>query len=127
MELQYRDPSTPLTIEQSEIRKMVYKQISGQPETFNMSTWFYVPQPFVVEMARVHGEACHTTRCVAGWAQFYAHGKSTLINVDQDAITAMGLTWDEYSYGCEFGLFYSPDRIALAAMKRLAEVAVDDG
>lgn len=118
----WRDERTPLTIEQSAARKQVYKQISTDPESFSMRQWERVP---VIE---IEGPWCATTRCVAGWAQYYAHGYVDVASVDQDAVTALGLTWGEYISGDlrAMGLFHCPDKTALAAMKRLAEVEPGD-
>jgi hypothetical protein len=120
----FRDPSVPLTLEQLTLRKQVYKQISTDPETFFMNTW---------ERLRSTGGACKTTRCVAGWAQFFVRGAVYeegseplgIPPVDTDAIILLGLTEDEYdSIGCGYfdeGLFYLDEDAALERMRQLAQ------
>jgi len=110
----FRDPATPLSLEQRELRKQVYKQIDADPDTFDMSSW--------ESSVDVTGARCGTTRCVAGWAQFFARGEvfpHDAVSVKQDAITLLGLTHDEYYCG-GFVLFYTSNERALAWMKQLA-------
>lgn len=121
----YRDPSTPLTTAQAMMRKKVYDQISNHPDEFDMA-WWSRTNTFVNPEMEI--EACGTTRCVAGWAQFFAKGEVDTYNVKTDAIELMGLTREEYFDHDEEGyldvntaLFHVNDSKAVAWMKRLAE------
>lgn len=121
--LKWRD-ETPLTFEQVEYRKMVYKQISADDESFDMGSWEWSPETLGHALRLLpEFNNCRTTRCVAGWAQFYAKGAVREPTVEQDAIDAMGLSWLDYrgTDPAKVGLFRTNADDALARMKVLAE------
>src|ERR1700679_572181 len=108
----FRDPSTPLSIEQSELRKRTLKEIESDPRGFDMNSWEIHRHP--------NQHYCGTTRCIAGWAQFLARGavyeygdKALGIpHVDDDAIGLLGLTAVEFGGtdpADDDGLFYVPN------------------
>lgn len=127
MRLEFRDPATPLQPHQLHLRWLVYTQITTKPETFGMGGWEVSP-------LRVSYQAgCKTTRCVGGWAQWYAEGEVDEDTVEQSAVSNMGLTYAEY-FGLppgtaagsaaiwHDGLFYASEDAAVARMKVLADV-----
>lgn len=122
--MEFRDRNTPLTLEQSEMRKMVHKQITYDPGSLDMSAWEFIPQAWVSELARMTDVACGTTRCVAGWAQYLARGYVDRGTVMQDAVRALGLTWAEYRGGdpATVGLFHTYNADAVKRMAWLATV-----
>lgn len=117
----FRDPDAPLTVEQSDMRKRVNKTIHDERDAFDMGTW-----EKNLRYDRETGKPltdCKTTRCVAGWAQFYARGKVYIDTVEQAAITALGLTREEFGgHELTSQLFYLRDDDALDRMEALADV-----
>jgi hypothetical protein len=125
----FRDPSVPVTPEQMALRKRVYRQVKRHPETFYMGSWEEIPP--------ANGTECNTTRCIGGWAQFFARGHvyqtadpaRNIPVVEEDAVILMGLSEEEY--GCsdlndDEGLFYLDDDEAVERMRVLAGEPADD-
>jgi hypothetical protein len=113
--LPFRDPSVPLAPDQLELRRLVLKEIEAHPDTFDMDDW---------ERAwRLRYEGvCKTTRCLAGWAQYFARGAVNVngVGTDVDAAGLLGLTEKEYYEGTNDGLFYTTEAFALVRMRQLA-------
>jgi hypothetical protein len=111
MQKQFRDPETPLTPEQRELRKAILKQIENDPVTFSMDSW--EKSPFY--------PTCKTTRCIEGWAEFIANGEvidGSDGDREQMGIELLGLTRDEYHIPTE--LFYDNEESALERMREIA-------
>jgi hypothetical protein len=115
----FRDPQAPLAPEQSAMRKAVLKQIEYDPKSFNMGSWQSVPT--------ITETSCHTTRCLAGWAEFLATGK---VQTGEDfsdkfheriGIELLGLTSDEYYRGDGGALFFAGHEEALERMRKIAD------
>jgi hypothetical protein len=123
MNYRFRNPHTPLTPAQMELRKMVLKVIEVDPSGFDMGEWEYSEL------------GCETTRCGAGWAQFLARGavyeyglfdedgRQIIPPVDEDAIELLGLTKEEY--GTDYSedkynaLFFTSDSEFIRRMREL--------
>ena len=128
----FRPAATPLTPEQLELRKLVYKQASNHPGTFAMGWWevHYTADGKTTWPNTPREEVCNTTRCIAGWAQFLARGKVSEHNVEYDAIRLLGIsraewrmtggTCEEHAGADVTGLFYATDTEALEALRKLA-------
>jgi hypothetical protein len=115
--MRFRDPSTPLTLAQIRVRKLVYEQISELPSTLDMGDWEF-------QYDDLEERGCYTTRCIGGWAQFFYRGYVDINCVEADAVGAMGLTWDEYYHAPTMTrLFYCTDEQATDRMRQLAMVS----
>ena len=113
----FRYPEVPLTLEQLELRRLVLKQVTAHPDTFDMRDW-------EENLSAGNGE-CRTTRCIAGWAQYFARGEVTFYSdgerdVEVDAITLLGLTRDEFRVSGAKNLFYASNQAALTRLHELA-------
>jgi hypothetical protein len=128
--IKFRDENVPLTEDQKLNRKQILTQITSQPETFNMDVWDTFAFPYELPQDNY----CGTTRCVAGWALFFAeipirdlmvkaNVLATDMNITREAVRAMGLTQEEYYRGSSAGLFhlYSDED----AVEQLHELAVE--
>jgi hypothetical protein len=125
----FRDPSVPVTPEQLAMRKRVYQQVKQHPETFYMGCW--------EDIAReIRGVQCNTTRCIGGWAQFFARGHvyqtadpyRAIPVVEEDAVVLMGLSEEEYGAAVlddDDGLFYLDDAEAVERLRILADEPED--
>lgn len=125
----FRDPFVPLSPEQAEYRRLVLKQVDTDPASFNMLWWernqkTYIDLGYTEEQAA----ACGTTRCLAGWAEYFANGEIGDSHwSDQDhaqaGIDILGLTEEEY-YGAArpgaVGLFFTMDGAGVA--RRFREI-----
>lgn len=118
----FRDPLVPLAPEQLELRRLVLKQVDTHPDTFDMDNW--------EEEEYVGETACKTTRCIAGWAQYFARGAVIYAcddrDVEVDGIKLLGLTRDEYAVWGSKGLFYASNAAALERLRTLAGSDWDD-
>ncbi|HEY1705517.1 MAG TPA: hypothetical protein VGG75_38010 [Trebonia sp.] len=108
----FRDPAVPLGPEKLELRRLVLKQAEAHPDTFNMTEW---------ELSA----GCRTTRCIAGWAQFFARGQVNQQEgssfVETDAIRLLGLTEEEFFDVDEADdLFHLADTPAVDRLRYLA-------
>lgn len=114
----FRMPWEPLTAEHLEARRQVLKQAENEPDSFAMGSW--------EDADAVTKTGCTTTRCMAGWAQFFLRGEVDLWSVERDAVRAMGLSEAEY-YGDDTPwpgpLFYMSDESALDRLRRLCTAA----
>lgn len=119
MTLPFRDPASPLTDKQCQVRELVLTQIITAPATFDMANW-----------EAYDDERCGTVRCIAGWANYYAYGNAwgpirpesfeTLSSTPAYAIKALGLTEDEYLPHSEsWPLFHAHDEDAIERMHKL--------
>jgi hypothetical protein len=122
----FREPSTPLEPEQMAMRKQVLEQIELYPHSFDMTDWEFIPEEYA------DPKTCHTTRCMAGWAQYFARGEVFEFGnfvlgippVYEDAILLMGFTEAEFGYDPdhdENGLFYLSDTEAVQRLRQLIE------
>lgn len=87
-DLPFRDPAVPLSEAARELRRLVDKQVSSDPESLGMLFW----------EVRMGTSPCGTTRCLAGWAQFYGDGHVSRDGeeVQARAVALLELTQDEY-------------------------------
>jgi hypothetical protein len=124
----FRDPAVPLSPEQLEMRKLVLKQALSSPETFWMGTW---EATSMSGRFRPEDGYCGTTRCVAGWAQFFARGAVYkdgdaglgIHRTGVDAVRLLGLTEREfYPNPDDAGLFYICEEEAVRRLRELAAV-----
>ena len=127
----FRDPGTPLTFAQRELRQLVLKQVEAHPDTFDMDEW-------------ERRGACGTTRCIAGWAQFFGRGRVSWRTslptaddptdycldgpfVENDAVELLGLTEDEFyvhsDYCGDDDLFHLDDEEALERLREITRTA----
>jgi hypothetical protein len=127
MNVEFRDENVPLSEEQKLNRKQILTQVTTQPETFGMDVWDTEAFPYDVE-------GCGSTRCIAGWALFFA-GVSTRdlmvrgnvlltdVKITQEAVRVMGLSEGEYYRANSAGLFhlYSEED----AVEQLRELTVE--
>jgi hypothetical protein len=127
----FRDPSVPLTQQQAEIRRLVYKEISANPGTFDMESW-EIPLEWLNDFDREamglqHLDECGTARCVSGWAQFFGGvtyiGCAGKFENENRGITLMGLTEAEYYSLFSGELFYDTNANAVERMRVIAEAA----
>lgn len=120
MAFQFRDPASPLTDKQCQIRELVLNQIITAPDTFDMANW----------ECHDDGYRGGTTRCIAGWANYFAYGNAwgpirpepfeTLSSTPAYAIKALGLTEDEYlPHSKSWPLFHAHDEDATERMHTL--------
>ncbi len=117
--LTFRDPGTPLTPEQAELRRLVLKQVEADPAAFSMRDWESV------QFRDFSG--CGTTRCLEGWAEFFAYGEVDGIQSNSihsaTGVSLLGLTKDEYfGDGVPSGdrrLFFVGDAEALRRMREI--------
>lgn len=101
----FRDPFTPLTEAQRDLRARVLAQVTAQPHTFDMADW--------------EGE-CGTTRCVGGWADYFMYGYVNIDGVEVRAVRNLGLTDLEYFGPDENSpLFTDTELGALARLNKL--------
>lgn len=125
-EVIFRDPAVPLGSDELERRRQVYKQAVAHPDTFDMRDW----ETVAYDLRDWPGgtPSCRTTRCIAGWAQFFARGEVNSDDILQpdvaaDAVTVLALTEDEYfgpvNIDEDYALFYLPDDVALARLREL--------
>jgi hypothetical protein len=136
MIISFRDPETPLTPEQAETRKLTYKQISTEPQTFSMDHWSlqldWLPGELLKGLGIAEG-TCGTARCVSGWAQFFGGQDVVAFSTEHENIRAgielLGLTYNEY-YGINghYGagaraLFFDTNENAVERMRVIAEAA----
>ena len=112
--MKYRDESMPVTPAQMRVRRRVYKQITVEPETLDMGDW-------EMQYDDLEERGCYTTRCIGGWAQFFAKGYVDSKTVEQDAVDAMGLSYaDAMGVGARYSsLFYTDAEAAVRRMRKL--------
>lgn len=120
----FREPGTPLSEDAKLLRKRVLAQIEDEPSSFDMRTW-----ESTLDLLGMDG-SCHTTRCLAGWATFFADGKvpRSADVITPRAIELLELTMEEYGGKVVNGnpffatpLFVTWDEDALERMRVLAE------
>lgn len=113
--MRFRKPGTPVTPEQMIIRELVWAQITDKPESLDMGDWERPSEGLL------DSDKCETTRCLGGWAQWFYRGYVDLATTEEDAVEAMGLSWEEY-YPPSLGvrLFYCHEGEAVEQMRRLA-------
>jgi hypothetical protein len=114
--MHFRPEGVPLTEEQKLMRKRVLAQIENEPGSFDMDSW-------EEGLYDEDGKQCGTTRCIAGWAVYFAEkdGRRTLVwDTLQDGISLLGLTRDEFSDEHDVPLFYDTNYRALERLRELA-------
>lgn len=125
MTLPFRNPETPLTFEQLELRKQVLKQVENEPDSFDMNSWEQVFSDGEREIYQSDGRTrtvCGTTRCLGGWAIHFAGESSRNIDAPRNrGIKLLGLTPDEYFIPGVGGLFYTSDTIAVEHFREITE------
>lgn len=127
-DFKFRDPSVPLTPEQAAYRRLVLKQVDTDPASFNMLWWERSPETYRgIGYTEEQAAACGTSRCLAGWAQYFANGEIGGSHwSDQDhaqaGIAILGLTEAEYYTPTDksTGLFFTMD--GASAARRFREI-----
>lgn len=110
----FRDPGTPLTREQRDLRARILKEAENEPRSLHMGTWETV-------LDYGPGNFCGTARCIAGWSDFFSAGRVNFDKIAWRATGQLGLTQREHS-GEKPGegiIFYVSNAAALERLRRL--------
>lgn len=106
--LRYRDPGCPVSPRAMELRRQVLKQARTHPGTLFMGAWEVM-------------EGCRTTRCIAGWAQYFGDGEVTTLVLSR-AIELLELSYAEFVLQEEGTLlFYAHSALAVSRLEAITE------